>query len=227
MRRHSLAALVALALLTDALYAFAGPGTPCIKATTSANRNFLVISTEVIERPQADQPGRIQEVTLSVFPKEPFLNNGDKLVASQTSWTDWPQWTVVLNSQNTKPFVPGCPLVLVTNDGEFLIILNTQVFPEMTALRIFRRGDHISDPTGEGPDHGIPIKDLLLSEIWPQAKQFVPQMMTDETPEWFAGSEFDFSPDSRTLTFESRGGNKSHIRLTDGSISVDRSQQAH
>lgn len=44
-------------------------------------------------------------------------------------------------SRNSRP-VPGCPLSLITDDGEFLIVLN--VHATDSALRIYRR-DHLDD----------------------------------------------------------------------------------
>jgi hypothetical protein len=136
---------------------------PCVKAVSSNNGNFLVISDAQLE-PAQGNISRVQQVSLQVFPRENFINTNDRVASPATYWANWVQWSVVLDSNNSRP-VPGCPLSLITDDGEFLIVLN--VHATDSALRIYRRRDHIGDPVREGPDHGVFIRDITLREIWP------------------------------------------------------------
>jgi len=199
----------------------AGALPPCVKAVSSASGTFLVVSeTEYQPGDSSEVSRKVQQVTLEVFPKETFINAKDRVVSQNRYWTDWPQWSVVLNSANTKPFVPGCPLTLVTDDGEFVVIVNIHVMDGGPALRIFRRRDHLSDPVREGPDHGVPVKDISLNEIWPPAR--LPDVITDESPQWFAGGTFEFSADSRVLIHKTRQGTTVRINLSDGSVSIGR-----
>ena len=202
-------------ILACALPALAGPLPPCVKAVSSNNGSFLVISDVQLE-PEHGNGARVQQVSLQVFPKENFINAKDKVTSPASYWTNWLQWSVVLDSHNMQP-VPGCPLSLVTDDGEFLIVLNE--YATDSALRIYRRRDHLGDPVREGRDHGVFIKDIALREIWPADKLPNVQIETDETPQWFAGGTFEFSPDCRLLIHKTRWGNTVRINLQDGSVS--------
>lgn len=207
--------LVLSLIIAGALPALAGPLPPCVKAISSNNGNFLVISDVQLE-PEHEIRARVQQVSLQVFPKESFINAKDRVTSPATYWTNWLQWSVVLDSHNTHP-VPGCPLSLITDDGEFLILLNVPAID--SALRIYRRRDHPGDPVREGPDQGVFIKDITLREMWPTDKFPNVQIVTDETPQWFAGGTFEFSPDCRLLIHRTRWGNTVHINLQDGSVS--------
>lgn len=210
--------LMVLFLITfAALHALAGALPPCIKAVSSNNGKFLVISDVLLE-PESQNTATVRQVSLQVFPKETFVNAKDRLAAPATYWTNWSQWSVVLDSHNTHP-VPGCPLSLITDDGEFLVLLNVPAIDSFSAMRIYRRRDHRGDPVGEGPDHGVFIKDIALKEMWPASVLSGVQMATDETPQWFAGGTFEFSPDCRTLIHKTRWGNTVRINLSDGSVS--------
>jgi hypothetical protein len=202
-------------ILAGALPALAGPPSPCVRAVSSNNGNFLVISDVHLE-PEHENRARVQQVSLQVFPKENFINANDRVTSPATYWTNWVQWSVILDSHITHP-VPGCPLSLITDDGEFLILLNVHAVD--SALQIYRRRDHLGDPVREGPDHGIFIKDIALREIWPADRIPNLQIVTDETPRWFAGGTFEFSPDCRLLIHKTRWGNIVRINLADGSVS--------
>jgi hypothetical protein len=118
----------------------------------------LVISDVPLE-PELGNTARVQQVSLQVFPRENFVNAKDRLTSPATYWTKWVQWSVVLDSSNAHP-VPACPLSLISEDGEFLTVLNMHAAGSAgSALRIYRRRDH-----------GVFIKDLTLREIWPADK---------------------------------------------------------
>lgn len=213
LRTQISAFLVTSLILCCALPVLAGVLPPCVKAVSSNNGSFLVI-TDTHPEPGQGGIARVQEVSLQVFPKETFINAKDRITSPATYWTDWVRWSVVLDSSNSRP-VPGCPLSLVTDDGEFLVVLDLSG----SAMRIYRRRDHPGDPVREGPDHGIFIRDIALREIWPEDKFAGVQIATDETPQWFAGGTFDFSSDCRLLIHKTRLGDTVRINLPDGSVS--------
>src|SRR5260370_33793222 len=146
---------VLLLILPSSQPALAGALMPCLKAVSSKNGNVLV----VIE----GQHGSGQ-VSLLVFPKENWINAKDKLTAPLAYWTDFLRWSVVLDPQRVN--WESCPLPLITDDGEFLILLNRDPdIPDREALHIYRQRDHIGDPIREGPDHGEFIKAISIKEI--------------------------------------------------------------
>jgi hypothetical protein len=202
-------------ILVCALPALGGPLRPCVKAVSSPNGNFLVITDAQLES-EHENPGWVKQVSLQVFPSEKFLKE-DRLPAPATYWANWPLWSVVLDTDDPhRHFLPACPMSLVTDDGEFVILLDV---PRVdSVMRIYRRRDHPGDPLREGPDHGVVIKDIALKEIWPAFKPPT-EAQTSESPSWFTGGTFDFSPDSRSLIFKARWGDTVRINLSDGSVS--------
>ena len=72
---------------------------------------------------------------------------------------------------------------------------------------------------GDVSDFVLTIKDIALREIWPADKLPNAQWATGETPQWFAGGAFEFSPDCRQLIHKTRWGNTVRINLPDGSVS--------
>src|SRR5207249_200971 len=122
---------------------------PCLKAVTSKSGNVLV----VIEQYRGSG-----QISLEVFPKENWINAKDRLTAPASYWTDFLQWSIVLDPKRAN--WESCPLPLITDDGEFLILLNRDSgeAPDRQALQIYRRRDHIGDPIREGPDRGVFIK---------------------------------------------------------------------
>jgi hypothetical protein len=173
---------------------------------SSRNDNYLVISDIQLEPGTGNVPGqplKIRQVTLKVLRKETFDNEKDRLVAPATFWT-FSQWSVILNSQNT-PHFSGCPLSLISDDGEYLVVFDVN---PMSRLRIYGRSGH-----------GVLIRDITLNELWPADKLAGPQIETDESPQWFAGGTFEFSQDCRQLIHRTRWGGTVRINLADGSVS--------
>lgn len=200
-----------------ALPVVAGPLFPCVKAASSNDGNFLVLTDTQSEPRQ----GSVQRVSLRVFPRENFINAKDRLVAPPTYWTDRLDWSIVLDADRIHNEPRPCPLPLITDDGEFLILL--RVGPgfsdDPAVLQIYRRRDHPGDLMREGPDHGVFIKDIALKEIWtPDKLAANSRIWTEGTPEWFAGGTFEFSSDCRQLIHKTRWGNTVRINLADGSL---------
>jgi hypothetical protein len=197
--------------------AAAGPLFPCPKAVSSSNGNFMVL-TDV----QSDHgPGntvKVRRVSFQVFPREKFINDKNRLVTPATYWTDWPRWEVVLDSVPMHS-EPECPLAVIADNGEFLILLRVGMvlFSSDAVLQIYRWDHQYSAQKPQ--EHSIFVKDINLKEIWPPDKVAANTgFWTDETPEWFAGGTFDFSPDCRQLIHKTRWGNTVSIKLEDGSV---------
>src|ERR1700687_2413970 len=72
--------LVLSLILACARPALAGPLPPCVKAVSSNNGNFLVISDVQLE-PKQGNVARVQQVSLQVFPKENFINAKDRVTS--------------------------------------------------------------------------------------------------------------------------------------------------
>lgn len=201
-----------LLALTSSQPLFAGGRMPCLKAVTSKNGDLLVV---------VDQQQGSGQISLQVFPKENWINAKDRVSASAVFWNDYMEWSIILNPSNSE----SCPLPLITNDGEFLILLMNRddlagiVFPDREALRIYRRRDHIGDPIRDGPDHGVFIKAISFKEILPP-NRFIKskQLFSDESPRWFVGSSFDFSADNRQVIYKHGREDGIHINLEDGSV---------
>ena len=195
----------------------AGPLFPCIKAVSSKNGNFVAVVdlTPKIERRSAVEPLLI---SINILSKENFINT---FAAPVTYWTDRVVWTVVLDSSRVRT-EQGCPLPLVSDDGEFLILLQTgpTFATDRSVLTIYRRRDHPGDPMNSGPDNGIFIKSIALADLWPTDRLATnPVIWHDHSPQWFAGGTFAFSEDRHQLIHRTRWGNTIRINLQDGSLS--------
>lgn len=216
-------------LLIWALPVLAGPLPPCVKAVSSENADSLVIS-DIQSEPLLGEKGiarRIQQFSFDVFPKEKFINAKDRTTARATFWADgsWAQWGIVLNARDHAnwAFTSSCPLPLVTDDGEFLVLLATvpAISGDWGVLRIYRW-----DRTGHDiPRHGRLIREIPLREVWSPLRLTWPpaateESATDETPEWYAGGTFAFSLDNRNLIHKTQWGNSIRISLENGSVSI-------
>jgi hypothetical protein len=207
-------------MLSFALPAVAGALFPCPKAVSSNNGNFLVLSDVQFEH-GPEFTLKVQRVSLQVFPKENFINAIHKLDTSSTYWSYSPWWDVVLDSMPMHN-EPECPVPLISDDGEFLILLRIGgVFSGEDAILQIYRWDHRYEPTvGKTGNHGVLIKNIDLKEIWsPDKVAANTGGWTDHTPEWFAGGTFEFSSDRRQLIHKTRWGNTVRINLEDGSVS--------
>lgn len=114
-----------------------------------------------------------------------------------------------------QPQLLGCPYLLVTDDGEYIIFFGT--YFQRGAITIYRRRDHPGQPFGgPGPDHGVLVREIPLAELW--SPEQIPSIVTDHTPEWFAGGTFAFSLDNRTLIHKTRWGVTLQISLATGKV---------
>ena len=208
-------------ILSFAFPGLAGQPSPCIKASSSRNGNFLVLMNMQLDPPQSNEAvvtRKIRQFSFELFPKENFINPKDRLTAPGTYFSagSWAQWGVVLDPQITTdwPFTSFCPLPLVTDDGEFLILLAQAPASSGDAgvLRIYR-WDSMSK---EIPGHGRLIREIHLKKFYIPIET---PCCTDESPEWFAGGSFNFSADDRQLIYKSQYGDTFRITLSDGSVS--------
>lgn len=210
---------VPIQILSFAPPALVGQPHSCVEGSSSSNGSFLVVMNTQLDPLQPDEGvvRRVRGVSFEIFAKEKFINAGGRLTAPGTYFSDGAQWGVALDSRNETdtPFTSSCPLPLVTDDGEFLILLAQTPDPSIdwVVLRIYR-WDRMSKAT--------PHQGRLVAEI-PLKKFYIPLLespcCTDESPMWFAGGSFDFSPDDRQLTYMSKYGNAVRINLSDGSVS--------
>jgi len=185
---------------------------PCVKAVSSTNGNFIVIVETGL-----DVPGKAIQVSLSVLSKEGFVTRS---FAPVTFWADWTLWSVVIDPSELHN-EPECPLPLLTDDGEFMVLMQTgpTFATDHAVLRLYRRRDHPGDLIREGPDLGVFIKDIPLTDLWPADKVYESaRAWDDETPEWFAGGAFNFSSDNRQLIHTTRWHSTVRIHLEDGFV---------
>jgi hypothetical protein len=188
--------------------------TPCISATSSANGNVLVINKITYEDPDETRPRAPLTSSFLVFPRLVSLNGGTQLNAPGASWAD-PIWSVVFTTVDKRPPI-ACPYTLVSDDAEYLILVGDG-FLGRDALSIYRRRDHLGFPRGgPGPDHGVPVRQIPLTEMWDAGD--IPEMITDGTPQWYAGGSFAFTPDNRTLIHKTRWRKTFMIDLETGKV---------
>jgi hypothetical protein len=207
-------------ILGSAFPGLAGQPPSCIKAASSKNGNFLVLMNMQLDPPQS-KGGVTMRFSFEIFPKENFLNAKDRLTAPGTYFAGLSsqQWGVALDSRNGTdgPFTSFCPLPLVTDNGEFLILLaQTPAFSaDEVVLRIYR---------WDRTSRGIPGNGRLVEEF-PLKKFYFPLLeshgFSDESPSWFAGGSWNFSSDNGQLIYKSQYGNTVRITLANGSVSSE------
>ena len=208
-------ALANLALLSTSAHAHASAPPPCVVAALSANGNILVVNELTYNDPDESHSRRLASATLRVLDRQVGFNGYFLLNSPDHLWT-FNLWSVVsTNSKEAGRF--ACPYLLVTDDGEYLILLTPDF--SQNVLSIYRRRDHPGLPGGgTGPDHGVLIREIPLGDLW-EAKQ-IPQMVRDSTPPWFAGGTFKFSADNRSLIHKTRWGRTVFINLETGAVRV-------
>jgi hypothetical protein len=198
-----------------ALPAVAGDFFPCARAVGSANGDFVVILDAQPQPGQADAHARF-----SVFPRERFINAKDELLTPGPYWTDREAWSVVIESNRNE--VANCPAPMITDDGEFLVLLHTgPAFAATPVLRIYRRPEYPDSEMADGRHPAASIH-VALVKLWsPGQLAEINELWSDETPQWFAGGTFKFSSDSRLLIHKTRWHNTVRIALENGSVSME------
>lgn len=209
-------ALLAIALLTFAPLAMAGPLFPCPKAVSSENGSSLVIS-DVQLKYGPENRAKVEGVSLQVFSKK-LAGIHNWLATTSTYWGE-ADWSVSLDSMPMHN-EPECPLPLITNDGEFLILLHVGpvASPEDVVLQIYR-WDHRWNGKELTGKRGMLVREIRLREVWsPLDIATNTGSWTGESSEWFFGGTFKFSDEGRQLLHRTRWGYCALIRLEDGSV---------
>jgi hypothetical protein len=219
MARQRIAMLLILLVLVS-IRALAGPPAICMKAASSGNGSYLVIAQTEFEQAASEVAKTPRQVTLEILPAEGTIQVKDMVSAPGMRWSNWPQWSVILNSHSMHPLSP-CPLALITDNGEFLVLVGKVT--DTWALRVYRRRDHPGESAKKGEDHGVFIKAISLKELWPREKidEWEHAVHSDESPEWFAQGSFSFSPESRQLIYKTQWGTAAHIYLPTGVVSKE------
>jgi hypothetical protein len=210
-RRGAAVLCAVCAVAAAASRAHAGPLRSCISATLSANSNILVVNDLTYDDPDETHARMPRTSTFRVLRRYVDPNLGVRLNGPDAYWAD-SLWSVVFTSSG-KTLPTACPYTLVTDDGEFLVLIGDFFGP--AALSIYRRRDHPGLPFGgPGADHGVLIRQIPLLDLWPP--EHIPGTITDHTPQWFASGTFVFSPDNRTLIHKTRWGKTLLISLVTG-----------
>jgi hypothetical protein len=194
--------------------AHAGPLMPCVVATLSANNRILVVNELTFDDPDETHARMPRKSTFRIYSRYSEINQGMRLEGPSSYWAH-PIWSVVFENANPPHFV-ACTYTLVTDDAEFLVLVGNG-FLGSNALSIYRRLNHPGQPiVVNAPDHGILIREIPLSELWPADR--IEHFMTDATPQWFAAGTFAFSSDNRTLIHKTRWGQTLSIDLATGKV---------
>ena len=103
---------------------------------------------------------------------------------------------------------------MISDDGKSLIAVTAPV-PGLPVLKIYRRKNY----------KGELVRSYQITDLW-TPKQVDPDgkslfMVTDATPEWFAGGTLSFSPNGQQLIYRNQWNDIVRIGLVDGSLSRD------
>ena len=184
-------------------FSHAGALQPCVAANISANGSILVVN----ERTFDDQTS-----TFRVLGRY-YRGEGNRLNGPDSYWL-YTLWSVVITNSGKSLFI-SCPYTLVTDDGEYLILIGSKF---QNPLTIYRRREHPGHPfIDRGPDHGVLIRQIPLRDLWPPEHT---EEITDveESTSWYAYGTFSFSPDNQTLIHKTRWGTTLHINLKTGDV---------
>lgn len=191
--------LSCLTMFSCILPAFASPPFVCVKAASSANGEFLAV-TDLEMQPGSNY---VKQTTMTVLKKTMLEGTREGFSVPSTYWADWPALKIAFGRSDG---IGVCPLALITNDGKYLVLLKVGAVPDI-ALRIYAIG-------------GVRVKDVGLKEVWPGKQLAVePKIITDATPQWFAGGTFVFTSGNRALIHKTRFGNTVRITLETGAVS--------
>jgi hypothetical protein len=197
--------------VSSAIPAFGGPMPPCVTATLSAKGTALVVNQRELEPGGETEPRKVLRSTFEVLLLHPERHYGGLRPVTPEHYWSGAEWSVVFE----YPRIQACEHVLVTDDGEFLVLVGNT--PDRAAMRIYRRREH---PGGRGidpgPDHGVLVKEIPLTMVWPD----LPDGWTDHSPQWYAGGSLAFTGDDRGLVVKTRFGKTLTIDLASGAVVV-------
>jgi hypothetical protein len=144
--RLNVAVLFAVLVLAFAPLSIAGPAFPCPTAVDSVHGNALAIAHYTAEWHAGS--GKLLSAQFTVMTKMDFGNDYQKISAPVIYWGAWP-WVVVLDMNQANRSFCSCAVPLVTDDGQFLILLATGPGVD-PVLRIYGKGDDSSDRMQDG-----------------------------------------------------------------------------
>lgn len=183
---------------------------PVVRASRSTNGRFLVVTEREYDNPDLRQVRRIVRTTYRVMEAESFSNNNqDRLSTPAPLWSE-----SALSWQVTPEGNDGIFWPLISNDGQSLVLVGvTAAAPGRTVLKIYRKNMF----------EGKLVRSFQITELW-TVKEVDPDrkgvfLVTDATPEWFAGGFLAFSPDDQRLIYRTQWKDRLSIRLVDGVIS--------
>jgi hypothetical protein len=211
---HRLLALMIVLLL--ALPASALSYLRCVKAASSSDGRFLVVSDTQME-PVKGEPYayKITRLTLQIFSEEKFGIPGEKPPSlPMTFWLDSPAlWTVVLGDDKAQP----CPLPLLSDAAEYLVLLGQQegFDPHNVVMRIYKEPSRTGPPSEWG--HGVLVKELTLKDLWP-GRKFSDAPVTNGAPLWFERGTFQWGRDNHSLLHKTASGESVSVDLDTGFV---------
>jgi hypothetical protein len=132
-------------ILLFSVHAFAGPLPVCVGAALSANQQVLVVNDLTFDDPDETHAHKVTGSTFHVMRRVNELNSGFRLSGPNTYWQSGSLgaiWSVHFPAKESAEVIV-CPYVLVTNDAEFLVLIENYAL--RIALRIYRRREHPGD----------------------------------------------------------------------------------
>jgi hypothetical protein len=185
------------------------PLPPNVRASRSTNGRFLVLTEREYDNPDPRAVRRIVRTTYRVMEAESFINSKDCLTTPAPLWSE-----SALSWQVTPEGNDGIFWPLISNDGQSLVLVGvTAAVPGGAVLKIYRKNMF----------EGSLVRSIQITDLW-TAKEVDPDskgifIVTDATPEWFAGGFLAFSLDDQTVIYRTQWNDRVSIRLVDGVIS--------
>ena len=168
---------------------------------------MVVVDRELEPAKTPDAGRRIISTTYHVLAQEKFLNGRDRLTASVPFYTQVCEITLQ-GSDGHRQFWP-----MVSDDGKSLVLVAvTPPVPRETVLSLYRCDSVFGELV-----RNFELTDLATAQ---QARTVASGrfMITDATPQWFAGGTFTFSTQGNFLIYRNSDDHTYQIRLGDGAL---------
>jgi hypothetical protein len=175
----------------------AGPLFPNVRASRSANGQYLVVVDETFEKPDAGV-NHVLSSTYVILSSEPFG-------MPQTSSTFWSEfgWQVTLEGGASRPVsVP-----LISDDGQTIVLIDAcpPMRGDQEVMLIYQRQGNAAKL----------FRTLRLSDVWTHEEIESNGDVLGGAPMWHVGGSLEFSSDSRELLYRSRWNDTVRIKLAD------------
>ncbi len=207
MRRRTIALLRLVVLICLPYGRALGSAPPrIVRAATSSNGKFLVISSYELgsEGPGGGRP--ILSNTFEISRREPFDNPRHSLSSPNSYYYADFGWKVVLPARSGL----ANPWPIVSDDGLTLVPVSvTAAMDHQILLAIYRKQQ----------DGGSLVRFLKREDLFfrkPNEPSIV--VIWDSTPTWFAAGDFSFSKDGASLFYKDREHGQAKLNLTDGTV---------